>query len=283
MNYDKNIKQFIPLVRRALKEDIGRGDITTKLTIPKNKKVKAVLLAKEDCIVCGLDIARLVFKEKDKNIKFKPKVHDGKNVTKGMVLARLEGEATSILTAERVALNFLSLLSGITTKTKQYINATRPYKIKIMDTRKTIPGLRELQKYAVRIGGGYSHRIRLDEMVLIKDNHLKAIEGFEKLPKFPKGFKIEIEAQNLKEFKHALRFKPDVIMLDNMSVRDIKEAVKIRNQMAVKGERPKIKLEASGGINLKNVKKVAACGIEIISVGELTHSIKSIDMSLEIL
>lgn len=274
MNYH-NIQQ---IVRSALKEDIGKRDITTELTIPKNKLIDVVLLAKEDGIICGLEIAKLVFRTQDKNIKFRPQIKDGDSVKKGRIFAKISGRASSILAAERVALNFLSLLSGIATKTKKYVEAVKPYNVKIMDTRKTIPGLRELEKYAVRVGEGYNHRFRLDEMVLIKDNHLvascvkKLIEIAKK--KKPKNIKLEIEVRNWREFKEALKAKPDIIMLDNMKIDDIKKAVEIR---------PKTLLEASGGINLKNIKKIAATGVDMISVGDLTHSVKSIDMSLEIL
>jgi nicotinate-nucleotide pyrophosphorylase (carboxylating) len=182
-----------------------------------------------------------------------------------------------------VALNFLSLFSGIATKTRAYVNKVKPYKVKIMDTRKTIPGLRALEKYAVRIGGGYNHRFKLDEMLLIKDNHLKVTKGYSRLPKVTKGYKFEIEVKNLKEFKEALKLSPDIIMLDNMKAEGIKKAVNIRNHLCLKSSHPKPQLEASGGINLGNVRKIAACGVEMISVGELTYSPASVDISLEIL
>jgi len=270
------------IVRHALIEDIGKGDITTKLTIPKDKEISAELLAKENCIICGLKAAERVFKISDGNISFKPLVREGVFLKKGKVFARLKGRAGSILTAERVALNLLSMLSGIATKTREYVKHIEPYKTKITDTRKTIPGLRELQKYAVRIGGGHNHRMGLDEMILIKDNHIKVTEGYTKLPSVPKGFKIEIEVQNLEEFKHALKFKPDVIMLDNMDIKDIKQAVKIRNSTKFTSHHAPSKLEASGGVDFKSVRKIAAAGVDIISIGELTHSIDSVDMSLEI-
>ncbi|MFH0912970.1 MAG: carboxylating nicotinate-nucleotide diphosphorylase [Candidatus Omnitrophota bacterium] len=270
------------IVRRALIEDIGKGDITTKLTIPKDKEISAELLAKENCIICGLKAAERVFKISDGSISFKPLVREGAPLKKGKVFARLKGRAGSILTAERVALNLLSMLSGIATKTREYVKHIEPYKTKITDTRKTIPGLRELQKYAVRIGGGHNHRMGLDEMILIKDNHIKVTEGYTKLPSVPKGFKIEIEVQNLEEFKHALKFKPDVIMLDNMGIKDIRQAVKIRNNTKFTSHHAPSKLEASGGVDFKSVRKIAAAGVDIISIGELTHSIDSVDMSLEI-
>jgi nicotinate-nucleotide pyrophosphorylase (carboxylating) len=271
------------IVRHALIEDIGRGDITTQLTIPKYKYIKAVFMAKEECAICGLPAAQRVFKTVDSRINFVPLVKEGQMVKKGKIIARIQGQARGILTAERVALNLLTMLSGIATKTRGYVKKVEPYKVKITDTRKTIPGLRELQKYAVRIGGGRNHRMTLDEMVLIKDNHLKVSEGYERLPSVPRGFKIEVEVKNLKEFKHALKFKPDVIMLDNMTIKEIKKAVKIRNNFEFDRCHPKTKLETSGRVVLKNVRKIAASGVDIISIGELTHSIKSVDISLEVL
>ena len=270
------------IVRKALIEDIGKGDITTQLTIPEDKQIKAVLLAKEPCVVCGLEVAERVFKIADNGVSFKPLSKDGRVVKKSKVIAEIEGKARSILSAERVALNLLSMMSGVATKTREYVKHIEPYKTKITDTRKTMPGLRELQKYAVRVGGGYNHRMGLDEMILIKDNHIKVTEGYDKLPSVPPGFKIEIETQNLEEFNHALRFKPNVIMLDNMNLADIKKAVKIRNKTKFHTHHPRTKLETSGGIDYKNVRKIAAAGVDIISVGELTHSIKSVDISLEI-
>lgn len=270
------------IVRHALFEDIGKGDITTQLTIPKNKIIKAILLAKEECIVCGLEVAEHVFRAVDKDIKFTLQVKEGRKIKKGKSIAKLEGKAYSILSAERVCLNLLSMLSGVATKTREYVEKVKPYKVKITDTRKTMPGLRELQKYAVRIGGGFNHRMALDEMILIKDNHLQVMKGFSQLPKVPKGYKIEIEVQDLKEFKHALSFKPDVIMLDNMSLDDTKEAVKIRNNTAFTSHHPTTKLETSGGIDIDSVTKIAATGVDIISIGDLTQSIKSVDISLEV-
>ncbi|MDP3732137.1 MAG: carboxylating nicotinate-nucleotide diphosphorylase [Candidatus Omnitrophota bacterium] len=292
MNYfrkpgDIDIKDII---KTALREDIGQKDITTAAIIPKAKYAKAILLAKEDCVICGVGIADEVFKAQDKNIKFKPRVSDGQKIKKGKIIAHIFGRAQSILTAERVALNFLSLLSGVATKTRAYVDKIKPYKANVLDTRKTIPGLRVLEKYAVRIGGGYNHRMRLDEMILIKDNHLKvwspesgvrsSINDLRQ--KTSKNIKIEIEVKNLKEFNEALKLRPDIIMLDNMGIEDMKKAVRIRNSRLTTYNL-QLKLEASGGINLKNVRKIAACGVEMISIGELTHSVKAIDISLEIL
>ncbi len=270
------------IVRHALIEDIGRGDITTQLTIPKDKKIKAKIIAKENFLLCGAMVAEKVFKAVDSGVKFEQKIKEGACVRSGKTIAVVSGKASSILTAERVSLNLLSLLSGIATKTREFVKEIEPFKTKITDTRKTMPGLRELQKYAVRIGGGHNHRIRLDEMILIKDNHIKVTDGYSKLPSVPQGYKIEIEVQNLEEFKHALYFKPDIIMLDNMQIDEIKEAVAIRNSTEFKSHHLPTKLEASGGIYLDNIKKYAATGVEIISVGELTDSVKSVDISLDV-
>ncbi|MDD5166651.1 MAG: carboxylating nicotinate-nucleotide diphosphorylase [Candidatus Omnitrophica bacterium] len=278
-----NFQQFTGLIRNSLKEDIGKIDITTELVISKDKAVKAVLLAKEPCVVCGLGITELAFKTQDAKIKFNPKTKDGDFVNKGKVLALVEGSAKSILTAERVALNFISLLSGVATKARQYAQAVRPYKVKIIDTRKTIPGLRELQKYAVRTGGGYNHRMRLDAMILVKDNHLKAMESVQGLIRHAKKYKLEIEVKNLKEFREALKLKPDIIMLDNMGVKDIKKIVAIKKALSRNVLQRVPELEASGGITLQNIKQIASTGVDMISVGALTHSVKSIDISLEIL
>jgi len=293
MGYDKyflseakpeiNPERLEAIVRHALIEDIGRGDITTQLTIPKEKMIKAKIIAKEDFLLCGIIVAEKVFKSVDSSVEFIRKIQEGKPVKAKKTIAIISGKASSILTAERVALNLLALLSGIATKTREFVNEIGPFKTKITDTRKTMPGLRELQKYAVRIGGGHNHRIRLDEMILIKDNHIKATEGYSKLPSVPKGYKIEIEVQNLEEFKHALYFKPDIIMLDNMKIEDAKEAVKIRNSTEFKSHHLPTKLEASGGINLKNIKEFASTGVDIISIGELTHSVKSVDVSLDVI
>ncbi|MCU0651743.1 MAG: carboxylating nicotinate-nucleotide diphosphorylase [Candidatus Omnitrophica bacterium] len=267
------------LIQFALKEDIGSGDITSEAFIPKNKFVKAVLLAKEPCIICGLHVAQTAFNTLDKTIHFKPLIKDGAKVKKDKVIARIEGNARSILSAERVALNFLAHLSGIATLTRKFVEAVKPAYVKIIDTRKTIPGLRLLQKYAVRCGGGYNHRFSLDEMLMIKDNHLKIIKsyGFLRLKPGNKRKKLECEVTSLKEFKEALELQPDIIMLDNMTLKKMRSAVLTNRKSA-----HPIILEASGGINLKNIKKVASSGINLISIGALTHSAPSSDISLEI-
>jgi len=289
MNYIKEL-QLKDFIRLALAEDIGRQDITTESIIPKTKFVKVEFIAKENFVVCGLHVAGLVFKVKDKSLKFIPRVRDGQQIKRGKILAQVSGRARSILSAERVALNFVSLLSGVATKTRKYVERVRPYKARILDTRKTLPGLRELEKYAVRTGGGYNHRMRLDEMILVKDNHIKVVGnrlwvvGFKKIRnKASSKIETEIEVNNLSEFKNALKLTPDIIMLDNMSVENMKKAVKIRNNLSPTTYHLQPKLEASGGITLKNVKKIAATGVDFISVGALTHSVDSVDISLEIL
>ncbi|MDD5465274.1 MAG: carboxylating nicotinate-nucleotide diphosphorylase [Candidatus Omnitrophica bacterium] len=276
-----NPKTLKSIIEQALIEDTGKGDLTTLLMLPKNKKIKAKIIAKENFLLCGIDAARQVFKTVDRRLSFIQRIKEGRQVRNGEVIAVISGMAKSILGAERVALNLLALLSGIATKTNQFVKKIRPYKTKITDTRKTLPGLRELEKYAVRIAGGYNHRMRLDEMVLVKDNHLKILAGLTNLPEITKGCKVEIETQNLKEFRHVLNLQPDIIMLDNMRIKDIKEAVRIRNN--TKFKKHKTLLEASGGIDLGNIKKYAATGVEIISVGELTDSLKSVDVSLEVI
>ena len=287
MNYYKG--SISDIIKRALREDIGKGDITTAAIIPEDKYVKAALKAEENCVICGLDTARKVFTTQDKNIEFKPHILDGQKIKKGKIIAHILGRAQGILTAERVALNFLSLLSGVATKTRAYADKVKPYGVKILDTRKTIPGLRELEKYAVRIGGGFNHRLNLDEMILIKDNHLKVIGdrlwvmGLKEIKnKITPKIKIEVELKTLKEFKKALKINPDIIMLDNMNLNAIKKAVKLRNNLSPITYHLSPKLEASGGITLKNVRAVASTGVDMISIGALTHSINSVDISLEI-
>jgi nicotinate-nucleotide pyrophosphorylase (carboxylating) len=251
--------------------------VTSELFIPRGKAVKAVLIAKEPCTVCGLEIAGMVLKAQDRAIRFKPLVKDGAWVQKGRVIARISGRARSILTAERVTLNFLSLLSGVATKTRAYVEAVKPHKARVMDTRKTIPGLRILQKYAVQIGGGTNHRMGLDEMIMLKDNHLCLVD----LKQSAKPARVfsgaEIEAESLAELRQALTLKPAIIMLDNMSIKEMKTAVSLRNRLE-----PGVKLEASGGITLSNIKQIAATGVDMISVGSLTHTVDSADISLEI-
>ena len=293
------------LIDNALKEDMGSGDITSQLLIPENKRLKAILLLKEKAIVAGLDIAEKVFKTIDRTIQFRPGCAEGSLQNAGKIIATLEGRVRPILLAERTALNFLSHLSGISTSTHKFVEKIKPYKIKIMDTRKTIPGLRALEKYAVVLGGGYNHRMGLWDEVLIKDNHIAAscaVAASPVLPvgrqadrrsaqrvknlietvkeKKPKNMKVEVEVKNLSEFKEALGAEPDIIMLDNMEIGDMTKAVAIRRKMP--GRQGKTLLEVSGGVTLDNVREIARTGVDMISIGGLTHSAKAVDISLEI-
>ncbi|MEO0100988.1 MAG: carboxylating nicotinate-nucleotide diphosphorylase [candidate division WOR-3 bacterium] len=268
------------LIRKALEEDIGRGDWTSEYLLKGEERCRAVIRAKEGGVLAGIEVCQLVFKSLDKGIVFEPKKRDGEEFKKGEVLAVIEGKAKAILSAERVALNFLQRMCGIATLTRKFVEKTRGTKAKIMDTRKTTPLLRILEKYAVKVGGGKNHRFGLFDMILIKDNHLKLVKGIEEAlarveRRNKKGLPVEIEVKNLKEFLIAQKVGAELIMLDNMSLKEIREAVKRK--------RPGVKLEVSGGVNLKNVRAIAKTGVDYISVGSLTHSVKAIDISLDIL
>ncbi len=269
-------KRIEGIIRLALEEDIGEGDITTEAVIPQDLKARAVLKAEEEGVLCGLRVAELVFRELDPNIEFKPLAKDGDGIKPGQKLAEIEGNARALLTGERVALNFLQRLSGVATTTKKFVEAVKPCKAKILDTRKTTPGLRILEKYAVRCGGGENHRMGLYDMALIKDNHIMLAgsvkNALESARRKSKG-KVEIEVETLKQLGEALESRPDIIMLDNMPPEDMEKAVSM-----IKG---KAKLEASGGINLSNLERVARTGVDFISIGGLTHSFKSLDITME--
>ncbi len=267
------------IVKRALIEDHARADITTRLLLPKATQAKAVIQAKQEGIIAGLPVAMAVFKQIDPKLRFKPIVRDGDRIKPGMIVAHLRGDGRSILKGERVALNFLQHLSGIATLTAQFVEAVKGTKAKILDTRKTTPGLRSLEKYAVRMGGGQNHRMNLSDGLLIKDNHIalagnlmKAVQSAKR--QTPRGLKVEVEATNLKEVEEAVSAKADIILLDNMTISLLKEAV-----MRIKG---RALTEASGGINLKNVREIASTGVDLISIGALTHSAPALDFSLEI-
>ena len=272
-------KELESLITEALKEDIPQRDITSENIIPEDHISKAHILAKEEGVLAGLDVALMVFQCIDPSLRFQKKFKDGDEFKKGDILAALEGKTISILKGERVALNFLQRLSGIATLTRKFVEAVKGTSTKILDTRKTTPGLRKLEKYAVRMGGGMNHRMSLSDMVLIKDNHLAVIGGIKEAierarEKVDKEIKIEVEVKNIEELKEAIEAGADIVMLDNMNISEIKKAVKI-----AKG---KVPLEVSGKVNLDNVKKIARTGVDFISIGMLTHSYKSIDISLEI-
>jgi len=293
MNLKNKLSEFAlkDLIRNAFKEDIGSGDITTELLVPKNEVIKAAIILKEKATVAGLEIARKVFKAVNKDIRFEAVSADGSQEKPGKIIAKIQGQAGSILSGERTALNFLSHLSGVATVTRSFVDEVKPYKAKIMDTRKTTPGLRELEKYAVALGGGHNHRMGLWDAVLVKDNHiavLKAgarginIKDIARLvkEKKPKGMKTDIEVRNLKEFQEVLEIPPDIIMLDNMDISQIKKAVAMRDAQP---SRKNVKIEVSGGVRLSNIKAIARAGVDMISIGALTHSAKAVDMSLEVI
>ncbi|MBI5050181.1 MAG: carboxylating nicotinate-nucleotide diphosphorylase [Nitrospirae bacterium] len=266
----------------ALSEDIGHGDITTSLIIPPERKARAVLIAKEDLILAGIPFAEKIFKSVNKDIKFKADKKDGGSVKKGTIIAELSGNARSLLTAERVALNLLQRLSGIATLTHSFVKCVDGFPVKIVDTRKTTPGLRFFEKYAVMAGGGYNHRFGLFDGVLIKDNHIALTGGVKKAVRLARSkahhmLKVEAEVKNMREVKEALSSGADIIMLDNMPVKEIKNAVKI-----IRLHQPKTVVEASGNINLENVRQIAAAGVDLISVGALTHSAPAVDISMKI-
>jgi len=276
-----SINQIIAL---ALREDIGAGDITTLSIIPKSKMSEAFIVSREEAVVSGLDVAKKVFQKVHSKINFKPLVREGQSITANTKVAWIKGKTQAILTAERVALNFLSHLSAIATKTRYFVKAVHPFKVKIMDTRKTTPGLRELERKAVRCGGGTNHRFNLED-VLIKDNHLQArqndlsIKAIIELARHKTKRPIEIEVDNLDHFKKAIKANPDIILLDNMSLADIRKAVGLKKEYR-HGQH--IKLEVSGNINIPTVRAVARTGVDRISIGALTHTRKAVDFSLEL-
>ncbi len=275
-----NINQII---QAALKEDRVRDDITTRLLVSSKTTIQAQIIFREDGVLCAGEVAAKVFKAVDPSLKVKVLLIDGKAVKKNQSVLSVSGRANSILKAERTALNFVSYLSGIATRTQEYVSAVKSHKVKILDTRKTTPLMRDLEKYAVTCGGGTNHRRDLSEMVLIKDNHLMSCRGMKlcdvvRAVRKKTSKKIEIEVDNLQQFSDALEGKPDMILLDNMSCADMKKAVAI-NQKILGAKRPL--LEASGGITLKNIRQVAGTGVDRISIGALTHSHQSINVSLE--
>jgi len=276
-------KQLRRIVSEALTEDLANGDITTNILIQPDLEGKASILVKRDGVLAGLDAAREVFRQVDPSLRFKALVKDGTKVGKCKVVATIEGKIASMLKAERTALNFLQHLSGIATETARYVDAVEGTKVIITDTRKTVPGLRLLEKYAVRVGGGHNHRLNLSDGVLIKDNHLAILrssgvglgEAVKKARKrAPRTMKVEVEVESVKQAREALSAGADIIMLDNMKLKDMRRVVELVRGRAL--------LEASGGITLDNVCSVAETGVDLISVGALTHSAKALDISLEV-
>ncbi len=271
--------QIRKIIEAALAEDIGTGDITTDATVDPGKKGRALAVAKDDFIVAGIDVFEATFQCLDKDIKVKKFMADGSPAKKGDVVAEVSGSLSCILQAERVALNLFQRMSGIATQAARYVSAVRGTKATILDTRKTVPGLRLLDKMAVRMGGATNHRTGLYDGALIKDNHIEAAGGITAAVKaqrkrLPHTLKIEVETRNLKEVKEALKCGADIIMLDNMTLDAMKEAVDFVAGRAL--------LEASGNVNLQRVREIAVTGVDLISVGELTHSVRAADISLKV-
>ncbi|KJJ83208.1 nicotinate-nucleotide pyrophosphorylase [Candidatus Omnitrophus magneticus] len=283
------------IIEAALREDIGAGDITSEAVIDKNTLIDAVIIAREDGVICGMPIAEQVFSIVDPDVRFRPVLEDGARVSAEKEIAFIQGNARSILRGERVAINFLSHLSGVSTETEMLVSAVKDTNVKIYDTRKTLPLYRYLDKYAVKTGGGYNHRMGLWDMALIKDNHLRVYAMQEKKKnheeiaddiikrakrELQKNIRIELEVESIKECELALLEKPDIIMLDNMPPEIIKKAVLLRERMGLDG---KVLFEVSGGVTIANIHSYALTGIEIISSGAITSSAKALDFSLEII
>ncbi len=274
-------KQVEQIIDRALAEDVAFGDVTTEALIPSDLEGRASILVKGDGVLAGVEVAKAVFVHVDPSLRVEVLIQDGAKVRKGDVVAIIEGRVASILKAERVALNFLGRLSGIASETARYVEAIAGLKAWITDTRKTTPGIRLLEKYAVRAGGGRSHRQHLGDGILIKDNHLAALRSLGLGLKETIGrarqsstLKIEVEVESVDGARQALEAGADIIMLDNMAIEDMRQVVEIA--------RGGVLIEASGGITLENVRQVAETGVDLISVGALTHSAKALDLSLEL-
>jgi nicotinate-nucleotide pyrophosphorylase (carboxylating) len=268
-----------PIVRAALAEDLGRaGDVTAQACIPADARLTAVFATRKPGVIAGLACARLALAELDPTARFEPLVADGAQVEAGDRLARVEANARALLSAERTGLNLLGRLSGIATLTQAYVHAVAGTRARIVDTRKTTPGLRALEKYAVRCGGGVNHRFGLDDAILIKDNHIAACGSVGEAVRRAKAFaghlmKVEVEVDGLDQLAEALEHGPDVVMLDNFSLDDLREAVRRAHGRAV--------LEASGGVKLSTVRAIADTGVDVISVGALTHSASVLDIGLD--
>jgi len=268
------------IIRAALEEDIGLGDLTTEATIDSEANGKASLLAKEELILAGLPVFKYVFNEINSEIEFEEYYNEGALVPAGETVCIIKGPLSGMLKGERTALNFIQRMSGIATLTRRYVDRVKGLKVKILDTRKTAPGLRLLDKYAVRTGGGSNHRYGLFDGILIKDNHIAAAGSIKRaielaMKNVPHTLKIEVEAEDLQGVEEAYKARADIILLDNMTLEQMRKAVGM-----LKG---KVKIEASGGINLNTVEDVAKTGVDLISVGALTHSARAADFSLEIL
>lgn len=283
MNFKGDAGSLKRLIDASIAEDGCSRDITTNNLIASSQEAEAIIKAKENAVVCGAFLARIILKRFDSKINVKILVCDGKKVKKGKPVLRIRGKAQAILKSERIILNFLSHLSGIATKTSEAVSLAKGSKAVILDTRKTTPGLRDLEKYAVRCGGAHNHRMNLSEMAMIKDNHWVFIpkamslkEAVRKI-KVSSGKRVEVEVDTLKQLPAAIEAKADVILLDNMNTRELRRAVSMLKKIS--GKKPL--LEASGGVTLNNLKQIAKTGVDRISLGALTHSVDAIDMSME--
>lgn len=285
-----NLLQVSHIIDAALTEDLGAGDITTDSVVPPDAVAAGEIVCRSAGVAAGIPIAGFCFRRLDARITFEQDVPDGSKVGRNRVLAKLSGPAQPILKAERVALNFIQRLSGIATLTARYVAAVKEYPVKIVDTRKTTPGMRMLEKYAIRAGGGRNHRLGLSDGILIKDNHLlfqsapgqktlSPVESAVLLAKRNAGHlqKVEVEAETLEQVKQAVKAGVDAILLDNMDVETLAEAVRV-----ARASDRRIVLEASGNVSLKNIRKIAAVGVDVISIGALTHSAPALDVSLEL-
>lgn len=273
---------LVESIKQWLEEDIGSGDITTEVTVPAGHESKGIIHAKEEGIIAGIEIAHQVFQVVDPLLSFTSEVKDGDFVAKGTILAVVEGSTHSILTGERLALNLLQRMSGVATKTRAFVDAIDGLPVRIVDTRKTTPGHRMLEKYAVRVGGGSNHRFGLYDAVMIKDNHIKGSGGIAQAvsrarANIPHTMKIEVETENMGQVEEALAAGADIIMLDNMAPEMMKAAVS-----HIKKQAAHVVVEASGNVSLQTIKGIAESGVDVISVGRLTYSFESLDISLDL-
>lgn len=275
-------EELVQSIKAWLREDVGSGDVTTQMTIPVGHESKGIIHAKEDGIICGIPIAELVFEIVDPALSFTALVEEGQAVTKGTVIIEVEGSTHAILTGERLALNLMRRLSGVASRTASFVQVLEGLPTRLVDTRKTTPGHRMLEKYAVRIGGGFNHRFGLYDAVMIKDNHIKGAGGIRQAvgrarKNIPHTMSIEVETENLEQVEEALAAGADIIMLDNMSNDMMKQAV-----ARIKSKAPHVKTEASGNVSLETLRGIAETGVDVISVGRLTYSFSSLDISLDL-
>lgn len=269
-------------IKEWLAEDIGTGDVTSLVTIPENHESIGIIHMKDEGIIAGLPVAEMVFCTVDDRLKFKALAQEGSRVSRGMIVARVHGNTRSILSGERLALNLLQRMSGIATKTAEFVRELEGLPVRLVDTRKTTPGHRLLEKYAVRAGGGHNHRLGLSDAVMIKDNHIKAAGGIRRAVEaaraaIPHTMKIEVEAETLEQVQEAIDAGADIIMLDNMPIPMMEEAVRL-----IRSRASHVVIEASGGVTIETVRRIAQTGVDVISVGGLTHSVRSLDISLDL-